>query len=320
MIPTIRTEENKYTDLEKALRHMRSIRRHDYLVDNPGDIFITQHGDLSYCEEKFPITDCGMKRICAILGIPYFYARKIPDELSVYNINRLFRERRSELMIRTQNVGYNGEYLVTSLLPSSYCWVPNTTILEYLKKNDIKPNEICFSPMMLRVTFLSEHMIEPFPSDSIKLGWEITNSENGMVPFAVNVYLYRLICSNGMVAPEKYYGFKYRFKKGTTRLEIDATLDSAVSELYEKSGNIEQVLVAMGETQVEEDDFLSIRRKVGRFIGMDRARGEICNFASSYFDVMNRVTTLAKDQRSFKKRRDLEVLGGQILFNFMSKN
>lgn len=167
--------------------------------------------------------------------------------------------------------------------------------------------------------------------DIIQAGITITNNEVGGGSFKVLPFLYRLVCTNGMVAPSFVGTFlaKHVGKK-VTDTDEDNQGEESLEKMLDK-------ITALKDPKVFEDLFgifkaskfkkttsdqivrlakqhsLTDDERAGIFTRLDKVYGD--TFTVDNFSLANAVTNLANDEEMSESRaRFLQELGGHIIF------
>jgi hypothetical protein len=173
---------------------------------------------------------------------------------------------------------------------------------------------------------------EVVEGDLVQGGITITNSEIGHGSLIVKPFIYRLVCTNGMVAPEYLNQF---YAKHVGKMIIDLDNDDQWKTIVDKMGqqlelisnpelfqeNIDKLKQATEEKinshQVEvlaKKHGLSDDERAGVFERLNHYVGE--TFVTSKYDVANAITNIANDEsKSDERARFLQELGGLVIFS-----
>ena len=173
---------------------------------------------------------------------------------------------------------------------------------------------------------------EVLEGDLVQGGITITNSEIGHGSLIVKPFIYRLVCTNGMVAPEYLNQF---YAKHVGKMIIDLDNDDQWKTIVDKMGqqlelisnpelfqeNIDKLKQATEEKinshQVEvlaKKHGLSDDERAGVFERLNHYVGE--TFVTSKYDVANAITNIANDEsKSDERARFLQELGGLVIFS-----
>jgi len=173
---------------------------------------------------------------------------------------------------------------------------------------------------------------EVVEGDFVQGGITITNSEIGQGSLVVKPFIYRLVCTNGMVAPE-YLNQFYAKHVGKMIIDIDnddqwKTIVSKMEqqlelvanpELFEENLNrlkqaTEQKINSHQIEVLAKNHGLSDEERAGVFERLNHYVGE--TFVTSKYDVANAITNIANDEeKSDDRARFLQELGGLVIFS-----
>jgi len=173
---------------------------------------------------------------------------------------------------------------------------------------------------------------EVVEGDLVQGGITITNSEIGHGSLIVKPFIYRLVCTNGMVAPEYLNQF---YAKHVGKMIIDLDNDDQWKTIVDKMGqqlelisnpelfqeNIDKLKQAtqdkINSHQIEvlaKKHGLSDDERAGVFERLNHYVGE--TFVTSKYDVANAITNIANDEsKSDDRARFLQELGGLVIFS-----
>jgi hypothetical protein len=173
---------------------------------------------------------------------------------------------------------------------------------------------------------------EVVEGDFVQGGITITNSEIGGGSLVIKPFIYRLVCTNGMVAPE-YLNQFYAKHVGKMIIDIDnddqwKTIVSKMEqqlelvanpELFEENLNklkqaTEQKINSHQIEVLAKNHGLSDVERAGVFERLNHYVGE--TFVTSKYDVANAITNIANDEeKSDERARFLQELGGLVIFS-----
>lgn len=164
-----------------------------------GDLKVNKAGQLVLGENdtRF-ITKHGLESFCKILGIPTQFARVIPEELLLTNIQRLSNERASDSVTVLERP--NGE--IASIVKAPYKEIPYADVLSSFI--DRVPSEIALSETLMRALFIYDKEKVPGFDDSLDTFYIHENllaSINGSVKLQATAGLYRTQCTNSFILP-----------------------------------------------------------------------------------------------------------------------
>jgi len=170
---------------------------HDKLIDVPAISFDSLQ-TMKIEGERHTLRTMAQKSIAWRLGIPFNYLQKCPSDLQAEQMNFWIKsEKREQLFIR-----FDGRE-VRAIFTPRYKPVDNFEVLARL-------DEIGYTPdTQVQCHHDSEFMLLSIPDgkrsfkingDKMTPGISISNSEVGLASLSVSYFIYRIVCSNGLLA------------------------------------------------------------------------------------------------------------------------
>jgi hypothetical protein len=148
--------------------------------------------------ERHTLRIMAQRSIAWRLGIPYNYLAKCPPELQAKQMNHWIKgEKREQLFIR-----FDGEE-VRAVFTPRYKPVDNFEVLARLDEMGYTPDS------KVQCSLDGEFMLLSIPDgkrsfkingDKMTPGISISNSEVGLASLSVSYFIYRIVCSNGLLA------------------------------------------------------------------------------------------------------------------------
>lgn len=314
----------------------------DYIVDlntldvsqNDRNVYPDLH---SYgAEHYFQMNDNSLNHLCNRLEIGTRYISKclpVSQKLVTHNLNFWIKNNKNKkLMLRTTN-----ENKVRAIMSDRYKRidsdvVANSCLSKLMDMNaDLKYSHYDGDNMNITAVLpkLEGEVVE---GDVVQGGITITNSEIGHGSLIVKPFIYRLVCTNGMVAPEYLNQF---YAKHVGKMIIDLENDDQWKTIVDKMGqqlelvsnpelfqeNVEKLKQAteqkINSHQIEvlsKKHGLSDEERAGVFERLNHYYGE--TFVTSKYDVANAITNIANDEaKSDERARFLQELGGLVIFS-----
>ncbi len=199
------------TELAMELER-QSEAKTDYIV-NTSALEMTQNGELAIesdshqeLHQEFPITAHAHSQIAARLDIPAKYYNRMKaeaPELLAANVNEWFHSKPERRMVRTLDGS------MRAFLSNRYRRLDNfdlaeavlPILLEMGEGIKIVSTELTESRMYVKV--INERLeLEVKKDDVVQAGIVISNSEVGSGALKVEPLIYRLVCTNGMIAQD----------------------------------------------------------------------------------------------------------------------
>jgi len=283
----------------------------------------------------FQMNDNSLNHLCNRLEIGTRYISKcLPVSQALVNDNLNFwikNNKNKNLMLRTQ------KDTVRAIMSDRYKRIDSDVVANScLSKLMDMGAELKYSHYdgdnMNITAVLPKLEGEVVEGDLVQGGITITNSEIGHGSLIVKPFIYRLVCTNGMVAPEYLNQF---YAKHVGKMIIDLENDDQWKTIVDKMGqqlelisnpelfqeNIDKLKQATEEKinshQVEvlaKKHGLSDDERAGVFERLNHYVGE--TFVTSKYDVANAITNIANDEsKSDERARFLQELGGLVIFS-----
>jgi len=288
---------------------------------------------------QYNLNDHSLNNLCNKLEIGTRYISKclpVSQSLVTHNLNFWINNTKSrELMLRT--VEGHDINRVRAIMTNRYKRIDNDVVANAtLTKLMDMGAELKYSHYdgdNLNITAVLPKLEgEVVEGDFVQGGITITNSEIGRGSLVVKPFIYRLVCTNGMVAPEYLNQF---YAKHVGKMIIDLDGDEQWKTIVDKMGqqlelisnpelfqeNVEKLKQATEEKinshQVEvlaKKHGLSDDERAGVFERLNHYVGE--TFVTSKYDVANAITNIANDEsKSDDRARFLQELGGLVIFS-----
>ena len=157
-------------------------------------------------QEIFGTTSLFHRQVAAALGIPakyYDLMQAQKPELLAENVNSWFADKPSSYMVRSMD--YGAGQVARALLSERYRRIDNmeiaTSVLPLFAGNDqyeVMSCEVTENRLYLKVVNHRLEM-EVRKGDIVQAGVMISNSEVGLGAVSIQLLVYRLVCTNGMV-------------------------------------------------------------------------------------------------------------------------
>ena len=312
------------------------------------EIKLNDEGLIQFGGDSKNITQEGFQHFCKLLKIPDPFAEYIPFDLLQRNIERIGNERASENV--TLHFKGNMEHLV-NITNENYVPVPYTEILPALQEktpeitraiiNDVDCHIDTVNPELEE--FLSS--IEPEVGDITKIGFNYNLTPLGFHTTQANLFLYRLVCENGMIAPRNWGFARMRTKLSRPALTSIHGFLNQLDGLNSKAQEFEVLLKKMVKNNFNMSTAVKSWQKLSKIVdgadladnffgwpGQDREgyvfqekerkKGIKENplapvpdpepIPYNYYEVYNNITDQAK-QYEQKVRRELEMFAGQLV-------
>ena len=286
------------------------------------------------------------------LGIPRAYYKKMRDvkpALLSDNVNAWLEDSEKHMLRTLDNsslaLGSNPITSVRALLSQKYRRIDNHDVLSALmpkigeKDFEVQSCDVTPYNMFVKITFPYARA-DVTVGDTVEAGVIIRNSEVGWGSCSVELFIHRLVCTNGMVIPEKVWsarkyhsGAKVQFDESTARIVseqtqqlADAAFLSSFHDVIEAARNEKTIQLIADDYRKASDDKIApgmnIEESVERLskkllITQDEQTAVLEHFVRdgdfSRWGFANAVTRSAQDATSYERATELERVGGHVI-------
>ena len=288
---------------------------------------------------SFVLTDHSLNQLCGKLEIGTQYLRKclpVSQQLVTHNLNFwINNSKEKELMLRTY-VDINDDIVARALCSNRYKRIDNDVVANHSLNKlmdlglDIKYSH--YDRDTLNITAVNPKLEgEVTKGDVVQSGVTITNSEIGSGSLMIQPFIYRLVCTNGMVAPRYLNRF---YSRHVGKIVIDASNDDQYITIIDKMQkqidlvNSEDVwresfqgLLNSRKQKINSHQIVQLAKRHGVteseradiFARLNKYVGD--TFTTSKYELANAVTNMGNDEhRSDSRARFFQELGGLIVF------
>jgi len=287
---------------------------------------------------SYVLTDHSLNQLCGKLEIGTHYLRKclpVSQELVAHNLNFwINNSKEKELMLRTYDTAPINE--ARALCSNRYKRIDNDVVANHSLNKlmdlglDIKYSY--YDRDTLNITAVNQKLEgEVYKGDVVQSGITITNSEIGSGSLIIQPFIYRLVCTNGMVAPRYLNRF---YSRHVGKIVIDTTKDDQYITIIDKMQkqidlvNSEDVwtesfqgLLQSRKQKVNSHQIVELAKRHGVteseradiFGRLNQYVGD--TFTTSKYELANAITNLGNDEdKSDQRSRFFQELGGLIVF------
>ncbi len=171
--------------------------------------------------QPFKMTQWGHQQLCGKLGIPNPYINKCPPSLKETNINTFLKGNLGEFKLRVV-----GDNVVRAVLSPSFTPIDDYELVDlitpFVQANDVEIISYHTSELMTSIRGVFKRTDktrdELQKGDVVQKGIVVNNSEVGYMAVQFRALLYRLVCTNGLIAPKEMGGFHFRHRGNKERL------------------------------------------------------------------------------------------------------
>jgi hypothetical protein len=298
-------------------------------------LFIEEHDGIG----KYGITSLARRQLAEKLKIPFAYFERMRAEqpaLLDRNVNTWLQTDRERRMIRTL------DGCVRAVLSDRYRRLDNVDLAEAVLPILQRLPEVRFESVELTDTRMyikavtPRVQIEMAPGDVVQAGLVIMNSEVGHGTLSVQPLLYRLVCSNGLIAADRglrktHVGRILQSDEEVTTVFRDDTLAADDRAFFLKVRDVV-------EAAVSETGFRQVAQKMQQTLGIkltgdptktvevlanryalnevERAgvlRHLIVVGDLSGYGLVNAVTHYSQEIDDYDRATEFEALGGKLI-------
>ena len=301
-----------------------------HLVDGSG-LRINGHG-------TFPINDTAHEQIASRVGIPQKYYDRMKvgaPQLMAANVNHWFKHEKEKRMVRTLDGNVRG-FLSEKYRPLDGLDLAQVT-LPILSRAGVRVESSELTPRRLYIKAVTERITaEIRKGDVVQAGIVISNSEIGMGAVKIEPMVFRLVCTNGMIASDhsmrKYHvgrsgsegDFASEFFADETRKADDKAFWMKVRDVV--SGSFKQDIfnaivnnMRAATERIIDVDVVGVVEVVRKQYGL--GEGEKSDVLThlikggdlTQYGLLNAVTRASADVESYDRATELERMGGDIL-------
>ena len=354
------------------LQHQNKMKR-DYVaparafrLEDNGETFTLSRNDGT--QEMFDTTDLFHRQIGSTLEIPakyYDQMRKLKPELLARNVNAWFGDREQSYMIRAMryeednsdgrtadrrtedgrtasDISPQNPSVARALLSARYRRIDNMEIATdvlplFAGQADMEVVSSAVTSSHLYLKILNRRLEQEVkPGDVVQAGVVISNSEVGLGAVSVQPLIYRLVCSNGLIAgdvgerrthigraveaaDEKYNIYSDETREAEDKLLLMKLRDATKAALEEsKFAMIVDKLRDSTEVKItgHVPDVVELTSKA---YGLNQGEQEaildylIAGGDLSLYGLSNAVTRASQDIESYDRATTLENIGWQVV-------
>ncbi len=306
-------------------------------IGNTKIIRLTDEGKLDLgIDRALDVTKHCHGQISARTKIPkVYYDRMLVDDPTLLstNVNHWFDRAHENRMVRTLD-GDARAFLSNKYRPLDNFDLLQTALPIFSEKQcDIKSCEVTPNKMYLKVLF-PKMEAEIKVGDPVQAGICLSNSEVGDGSLAVDIFMLRLVCMNGMISSNsmrKYHvgrsqaaDVQHLLQERTKDLN-DAAYWSSVRDVIAASFDETAFLAEVGklkestERKIESPNMVKVVEATQRKFNFTDSQGNdimkhLCQGGDfSQYGLIQAVTRTAEDQVDYDEATSLERAGGKIV-------
>ena len=275
---------------------------------------------------SYVLTDHSLNQLCGKLEIGTQYLRKclpVSQELVAHNLNFwINNSKEKELMLRTYDTAPINE--ARAICSNRYKRIDNDVVANHSLNKlmdlglDIKYSH--YDRDTLNITAVNQKLEgEVYKGDVVQSGITITNSEIGSGSLIIQPFIYRLVCTNGMVAPRYLNRF---YSRHVGKIVIDASNDDQYITIIDK---MQKQIDLVNSEDVWRESFQGLlnsrKQKINshQIVQLAKRHGVTESERADIFARLNKYvgdtfTTSKYEDKSDQRSRFFQELGGLIVF------
>jgi hypothetical protein len=249
------------------------------------------------------------------LKVPYSYLMRCPDSLVADNLNHWIAEEAKTR--ETFFCRFDGGRL-RAVFTERYCALDHVTVLNRMLESGFRPNQevqYCLDENILVVKVPEyDRSFSISAKDQIIPGISIANSEVGALALSIETYLYRMVCSNGLIVKTAVGVSRFKHVSMRPLENFPETLSQVIGQ---SQGHQEKLLIS---TQTPVANPFGTIESLSRQFGLGKTETEAVKAAwelepeGTMFAIINSFTRAAQAETlSVEQSYSLEKVGGAVL-------
>lgn len=272
--------------------------------------------------KEYVLDETGLETLAQVLKIPSRYFKKFPmeNELSEH-INVLLQDAPTDpLVVRTDG------NCARAFVPKTYQVYDNVEIVR-----NLKAYENHFPAYKLSVLEDSPRKSQLFISfgetitkeDEVYPMLRVFNSEVNLHSFVVEMGLFRVVCSNGMVRKVRDYGFFKWNHSVKSAAFLNMYMNIIIEKSMEKWSKLQYQFEALRQESASFNLMQTIEKLINHDLFTPKFASHMLDFAKdtpilSKYNFVNAITSLAQAEKSHSVRVKHEDLATKILENVVA--
>lgn len=320
-VKEIREVIDTNADFNKIVERASKIQKKctDYTVKGDS-IRMDDKLNLNFDDKQMPMSDFATSGMCGKLKVPsQYFARLVKEgreELAADNINTWLEDNQKDYFIRE----YNGR--VRGFLTGNYSVYDAPEILQSVDEAfnmsnfNVKGSFINEERLHLRIT--EKEMLD-IEGEDLFAGITIDSSDVGRSGLYVRFFIYKQVCTNGLVIAKSSANLFKQKHVGITHEDFVAGLKDGLNNFYELKEKITESIKETSKIPVAEDieELLAdIKKSTG--LSQEACEEVVYLMDNSYkrnrWGLINGITEVAQ-KYTLDRRIELETIAGDMLAN-----
>lgn len=291
------------------------------LNEYAGVTYITNEGEI----RNPSISRYAMGQLCNKVGVPHEYMRKCINsgrlELAQDNLNSWLEDFNKDLFIRE----YNGS--IRGVLTPRYSVCDTPTILETMKDHfpvdDFKIKGFFLNEERLHIRLVSPDRL-PIEGEDLYPGFSIDSSDVGRSNLTINFFIWKKVCTNGLIVPKKFGVLFNQRHRGITIEDFESNLKESLDLVEPIVAKVTESILATSSVSLEEafkseDTLEELISKVRASTAMsETSAGKVIElmktgvYEKNRWGLINSITEVAQEF-TLDRRIELERIAGGML-------
>lgn len=261
--------------------------------------------------ETHPIREIAQRSICYRLGIPHQYLKKCPPDIQALNMNHWVPyEKNEQLFVR-----FDGNE-VRAIFTPRYVPADNCRVMEKLDSLNYGPDtrvQCSLDHELMLLSIPDGNKTFQINGDRITPGVSIANSEVGLSSLAIESFMLRLICTNGLVSKTKI-GASYRHVSTKILNEFPAVLDQVSYEVGKQKDQFKLSIESPVENPKSTIESFNRQFQLNHQEKEAVEWGWMKEYGDTMFHIVNAYTRAAQlDSLPAESSYRLQKVGGNVL-------
>lgn len=278
--------------------------------------------------------DHAISQLASRLGIPSKYAKKCFEEnprLLASHLNYWIENMGDEDRAKQWFMRGKGDEL-RGVLTDKYTQLDNRFVFEALGNNlengsvvDVKNFDLNSKYLNLRMVFpdMKANLGTMQNRDDIMVGIHITNSEVGSSSLRIDSCLFRLVCSNGMIARVGGDSLMQQRHVHLSNTEMENRVADAITKALELGDGLIEDFARTREIHVPSPikmlEKLAKQQKYSEKFTDELKSSFNSEPGNTAYEIVNAITHASKSL-PFDRRVEVETFAGKVMGDFLSRN
>lgn len=306
-------------DFAKLLDKANEIQAkcNDYSI-RANDLRMNDTLQLVFDNHSYPMSDLATGHLCGKLKVPSRYFNRLAEEehfeLAAQNINCWLEDNTKNLFLRE----YEGK--IRGVLSGSYSVYDAPEILqtvaEVFDPNQFKLKGSFINEERLHLRLVENTMLD-IEGEDLFAGITLDSSDVGRSGLSVKFFIFKQICTNGLVIAESSAKLFKQKHIGITHDDFAAGLKEGLETFYELKEKITEQIKETAKIPVEEDVEKLLEDIKEQTKLSDDAATRVIEYMVQKYDrtqwgLINGITEIAQEF-TLERRIELETMAGNML-------